>query len=37
MDMVGRMPSDILNQDRYVLGGVDVKVKVTPRKGDFLT
>lgn len=35
MDMMGRLHSDIFAQDRYMLNGVDVKIKLTPSKYNF--
>lgn len=35
LDMMGRLHSDIFVQDRYMLNGVDVKVKLTPSKDVF--
>ena len=35
IDMMGRIHSDIFAQDRYMLNGVDVKIKLTPAKDSF--
>jgi hypothetical protein len=35
VDMVGRLHADIFHQERYLLNGVDVKVKLTPSKDAF--
>jgi hypothetical protein len=35
IDMIGRLHSDMFTQDRYLLNGVDVKIKLTPSKEAF--
>ncbi len=35
IDMMGRIHSDIFTQDRYMLKGVDIKIKLTPAKDSF--
>ena len=35
IDMMGRLHSDVFAQDRYMLNGVDVKIKLTPSKDSF--
>lgn len=35
VDMYGRLHTDITAQDRYLLNGVDVKIKLTPSKHTF--
>lgn len=35
IDMIGRLHSDIMNQDRYLINGVDVKIKLSPSKPTF--
>lgn len=34
-DMIGRLHSDMFTQERYLLNGVDVKIKLTPSKETF--
>lgn len=35
LDMMGRVHADIFAQDRYLLNGVDLKIKLTPSKDTF--
>lgn len=35
MDMMGRLHSDIFTQHRYMLSGLDRKIKLTPSKNEF--
>jgi hypothetical protein len=35
LDMIGRLHSDIFAQDRYLLNGIDLKIKLTPSKDSF--
>lgn len=35
LDMMGRIHSDIFTQERYLLNGVDVKIKLSPSKDAF--
>ena len=35
IDMMGRLHSDVFAEDRYMLNGVDVKIKLTPSKDSF--
>jgi hypothetical protein len=34
--MIGRLHSDVSDQDRYMLNGVDVKVKLVPYIDSFI-
>lgn len=35
LDMMGRLHSDIFALDRYMLNGIDLKIKLTPAKNSF--
>ena len=35
LDMMGRIHADIFSQERYLLNGVDVKIKLSPSKDSF--
>ena len=35
VDMMGRLHVDFFHQERYMLNGVDVKIKLTPSKSEF--